>query len=82
MPSPQQHKPKKNKDPLSQNKHIGIPVVIVICSGVIMPVHFSMDKSLHNDFSLEICLQDYLKEKKKVGKMGKPISITLNCVSM
>lgn len=41
-----------------------------------------MDKSLHSDFSLEICLQDDLKEKKKVGKMGKPITITLNSMSM
>jgi len=58
--------------------HIGI----VICSGVIMPVHFFVDKRIHSDFSLEICLQDDLKEKNKVGKMGKFISITLNSVSL
>lgn len=58
--------------------HIGV----VICSGIIMPVHFSMDKILHSDFSLEICLQHDLKEKKKVGEMRNSITITLNSVSM
>jgi len=47
-----------------------------------MPVHFFVDKRIHSDFSLEICLQDDLKEKNKVGKMGKFISITLNSVSL
>lgn len=60
---------------------MGVHIDIVICSGLIMPVHFLMDKNLHSDFSLEICLQDDLKEKKKVEKMGKFISITLNSVS-
>lgn len=85
IPPPQQHKPNKNQEQLSQNKHVGVHIGIVTCSAIIMPViiiHISQCKFLLSDFSLEICLQDDLKGKRKVRGTKNSTNITLNSVSM